>query len=134
MKLPLRLWPVLLATCLALAASSLDGASGPPHGPDISALTIDGKFDQNPKLKFRPMIECPPVLVEKKVSGEVQVEFHVVADGFVDSVKVQAAPDPYAGSCVMSAVSRMVFAPAQKDGKPVDFVGHVRVKFEPGKY
>jgi TonB family protein len=135
MKRPFRIWRAVLSIGFVFAVFPINKMwAKPPKEPELSELKVDGKFDENPKLIFRPVIECPPSVVEKKISGEVEVDFHVAAEGCVDAAKVKAAPDPYAGSCVMSALARMVFSPAKREGKPVDFVVHARVKFVPGKY
>jgi TonB family protein len=128
--------PILnLVACVGLICAAF--LATPPasaketNEPVMSGISFDAsKLDAPPHPRFRPVTIYPPFLVEEKVTGEAKVAFHVTPTGFVDEVKVLSATHDAFGGCAMSTVARMVFKPATKDGKPVDFIANVSFKFE----
>lgn len=63
----------------------------------------------------------PPVLRDRGISGKVQVQFVVNADGKVDpeSVEVLDSSVVGLGNAAVAAVKGFEFEPGQKDGSPV---------------
>jgi TonB family protein len=129
MNLSAWFFPRIISVFAIISLAAGVVSAKPPKEPEITTLAVEGTFDEGPTLRFRPKFEYPPVLADKKVEGEAEVVFRVEEGGHVTEARVTSAPHPYAGSCAMSTVSRMVFTPAMRDGKPVGFEARIRVRY-----
>lgn len=75
----------------------------------------------------------PPVypreLREQRITGEAMIDLLVTADGEVKDVKVVRATDVRFGDAAAAAVRQWTYAPAQRDGQPVETRMQVPIVF-----
>lgn len=71
----------------------------------------------------------PPVLIEQRIEGEVQLYAIIRADGSVDSIQVLRSVHPELDRNAMEALSKWRFRPAGRSGKPVDVEAVVSIPF-----
>jgi TonB family protein len=80
-----------------------------------------------PERKVDP--KYPQTLIKEKVDGEVILYAIVRKDGTVDSIQLVRGIDPQLDKNSMEALSRWVFRPGARDGKPVDLEAVVHIPF-----
>jgi TonB family protein len=91
---------------------------GTLSGPE-PVVKVDPKYPQN--------------LIKERVDGEVVLYAIIRKDGSVDSIQVIRNLDPALDKNSMDALSRWVFRPATRAGKPVDCeaIIHIPFRFRP---
>jgi TonB family protein len=84
-----------------------------------------------PETKVDP--KYPQTLIKERVDGEVVLYAIIRKDGSVDSIQVIRSLDPQLDKNAMDALSRWIFRPGARDGKPVDCeaVIHIPFRFRP---
>jgi TonB family protein len=84
-----------------------------------------------PETKVDP--KYPQQLIKERVDGEVVLYAIVRKDGTVDSIQTIRSLDPALDKNAMDALSRWVFRPGTRDGKPVDceLIIHIPFRFRP---
>src|SRR5271156_1570042 len=80
-----------------------------------------------PERKVDP--KYPQTLIKEKVDGEVILYAIIRKDGTVDSIQLVRGIDPQLDKNSMEALSRWVFRPGARDGKPVDLEAVVHIPF-----
>src|SRR5436305_5563400 len=81
--LSMRITSRLLLPIIAIGLFTVAANAAEPKEPLLVGLQFDGKFEKEPKLTFHPHTVYPPFLIEKKVSGDAKIMFHLTAQGFV---------------------------------------------------
>src|SRR4051812_24154419 len=125
----MRITSRLLFIITTIGGFTMASNAAEPKEPLLVGLQFDGKFEKDPKLTFHPHTVYPPFLIEKKVSGDAKIMFHLTAQGFVDHVKVISSAHEALGASALATVSRMVFEAPKVDGKPIDSNAQITVKF-----
>jgi len=97
--------------------------------PFPSVVNLAGDFDHPPKARFIPRTVYPPFLIAQGVTGSAAISFKSGASGYVEEAHVESATEPAFGASALSAVGRMVFSPATKDGVAVPFTGTAMYTF-----
>ena len=80
-----------------------------------------------PEVKVDP--KYPPTLIKEKVDGNVILYAIIRKDGTVDSIQLVHGIDPVLDKNSMEALSRWVFRPGARDGKPVDLEAVIQIPF-----
>ena len=80
-----------------------------------------------PERKVDP--KYPQTLIKERVDGEVILYAIIRKDGTVDSIQLVRGIDPQLDKNSMDALSRWVFRPGARDGKPVDLEAVVHIPF-----
>jgi protein TonB len=89
-----------------------------------------GAWDIEPVLIFQPKEPTyPPIAREKMIQGEVILEVLVLRDGSTSVVGVLKSL-PYCVDAAKENAKLWRWKPAMKDGKPVDAIGIITVKFD----
>jgi TonB family protein len=124
---------VLLTLCLVSVAGS--GFALASEAPAPAAPAGESDVDVVPPqiiLKTQKAPEFPPAAFEARFSGEVAVEFTVLADGTVDEdVRVLECTHKKVGfeEATIAAIRQWRFRPATKDGQPVEYTKSYRLTF-----
>jgi TonB family protein len=77
----------------------------------------------------KPQPEYNPVARQMKVSGSVQVEVHIAADGAVEDVKIIAG-NALLTANVVSALKKWKFTPFTTNGDPTKAVASLNFDFK----
>lgn len=97
--------------------------------PDGQPIFEPGQVDVQPVASSRVAPAYPFNLRRLGIPGEAVIEFVVDREGVVqDAVVVDAVPEE-AGPAALKAVQRWKFAPAQKDGRPVNVRQRLPITF-----
>lgn len=130
--LPLPLWrtSVVALACLLLPAA-LPAQNNPTAG--VSTDQQPKKADAN-STPARPLSRTPPqypdAMLRYGVKGRVTVDFVIDATGKVRDAVVFESNNPAFDTAALKAVRAWTFAPATRDGKPVEMRSRVPVVFE----
>ena len=85
----------------------------------------NGDVDRKPESRALPNFQVPPQIRDRETDAVLRLGFCVGADGRVFDVRVLEERPASSGlaEAGRDALSRMVFEPAEKEGKPVPFCG-----------
>ncbi|MBI4626609.1 MAG: TonB family protein [Verrucomicrobia bacterium] len=101
------------------AQGRLAGGAVPAADPSRGPTYDIGQLDRPPRPSSQPRPAYPAELRKAGLSGEVQVEFIVDAQGAVREARAVNSTWREFESAAIEAVSKWKFLPGQKDGRPV---------------
>lgn len=100
------------------AASSL--APVPAADAQGTAALAAQPADRDPVATHSPNPEFPEKFLNETIEGEVQVQFTVTPQGRVDDIDIVSTTDPAFAEAVKKTLPDWLFAPAIRNGEPVE--------------
>lgn len=109
---------------------SLDGLIGAPPPPAASQLRVGGDV-QAARLTHEVKPNYPVIAREARISGVVQLSAAIAPNGTVENLKVLSG-NPLLVDAAVNAVKQWTYRPTYLNGKPVEVLTEVDVKFSLG--
>ncbi len=98
-----------------------------PEPPAPRRLRVDKNVEMA-KIVFEPLPHYPPLALEARIEGTVQLQVLIGSDGRVRNIQVITG-NPLLVRSAVEAVSRWRYLPTYLDGQPVEVVTQVDVDF-----
>jgi TonB family protein len=107
------------------------GASGAPAAPGQAIYRGQDPGVVMPVVVSEVKPQYTAAALQAKIQGDVEMELVVRADGTVDDVAVTQSLDSVYGldDAALDAAGRWTFKPGTKDGRPVDVLVHLNMRF-----
>jgi TonB family protein len=102
----------------------------PATDPFESAVSAEAPGVTKPTLVHRTTPTYPQAMVRERISGIVQLEVVIDADGRIVHTRVKAAPHQDLGVAAVACVRQWRFTPATRGGALVPVVATVDVSFD----
>ena len=120
-----------LAEGMAVAAPT---AAPPPPAPVRKVFGLH-EVDTQPKFKRKIDPAIPYSAKRQRLSGKVKLRMEVSSKGEVSRIKiVNSEPPGVFDESVLAAVEKWRFAPAIKDGKPVDVNVEIEIELDASNF
>lgn len=100
---------------------------------------VSGEIAKTTKEKTQPRLykhvvpEFPESLNEQGISGDVQVQFMIKADGTTSEIKVLESTNELFSEAVVVAIKQWIFIPSTRHGLPVDSTVKMSIPFKAKK-
>ena len=85
--------------------------------------------DSGPKILSQPMPKIPDDLRREAFNTYATAKFHVMADGSIEVELTAPSQNPRLNHIFLDSLKNWKFAPATKDGVPIDADFEIRVRF-----